>query len=117
MKIAFDFDETLTAYPEFFTELSKKFPCYVITTRAEREKEEIVAFLKKHKIKVKKIICASNETQEKIKTLLHNYPLFASNHKTKALKKEKIDVFFEDDFRLILKMKKKLPKVMLCSIL
>ena len=116
MRIGIDFDSTITKYPGYFKELTKnpEFECFVITARPEKEREYVEGYLKNHDIAVKRI-CMITEDLAHADDRAYIQTVF--REKPKYYKEFKIDVAYDDDLRILNKLKEEIPSLRLMLVL
>lgn len=116
MRIGIDFDSTITKYPSFFSNLTRgeNNECFVITARPEKEREYVEGFLKNHDIKVVRVMMI---TEDLAKADDRAYIETVFREKPRMCREEKIEVMYDDDLRILRRIKDDIPNMVIVLVL
>lgn len=116
MKFALDIDDTITKYPDFFSELSHKHDCVIVTSRSNTQEsiQATQSLLSSLNIKYSAIhYCdwnvSGDDNDDELSSL--EGPEVLLYQKIIACRKECIDAIFDDDITVQNLMRKYLPEV------
>lgn len=109
-RIGIDFDSTITKHPVMFAELSHNpnYDCYVITARPEKDREYVEGFLKNYGIQVTRV-CMITEDLARADDRAYIETVF--REKPKMCRQLKIEVMYDDDLRILNKIKEEIPDI------
>lgn len=116
MKIGIDFDSTITKHPEFFSNLTKNTEAefYVITARPEKEREYVEGFVKNHDVRVERIMMI---TEDLAKADDRAYIQTVFREKPRMCREVGINVMYDDDLRILNKLREEIPELVTILVL
>ncbi len=116
MKIGLDFDSTITKHPQFFATLTKN-PAneyYVVTARPEKDREYVEGYLKNHGISVTRVMMI---TEDLSRSDDRTYIDTVFREKPYLFKTLKLEVAYDDDLRILNRLKTELPDLICILVL
>lgn len=116
MKIGIDFDGVITKYPVVFSEMSRnpEYECYVITARPESHREYVGGYIRNYNISVAGILMIEEDLNQ-----AHDQLYIQTVTKSKPLMCQRlgIDVVYDDDLRILNKIKEVMPNIVTMLVL